>query len=744
MSTSSMRLDGAIRWATRELDVDPEVIKSRVIANYTSSMIEKNMNRVLLALALELTTAESPDWKIAASRFLLMDLYKKASENRGYSSFGYNGDYLSFLKEACEKKVYDSAIFDHYSEEEIVKASSFLNPEYDMSFDFAGMNMMVNRYLVQDRGEIFELPQEAFLTIALWLASREKRDRLSLVKDIYNALASREVSLATPILISLRRRGNLSSCFIVAVDDSLESILENIKAVGRISKNGGGVGVCLSRIRAAGASIKDTPGASGGVIPWIKIINDTAVAVNQLGKRAGSVTVALDVWHLDIFDFLELQTENGDQRMKSYDVFPQVVIPDLFMERVNLDAEWTLFDPHEIRTKFGVEIAELWGEEFESFYKKIELDETLTLKKRVKAKSLMKEMMKVTIETGMPYMFFKDTANRTNPNNHDGLVGCGNLCQESFTNFRPTKIRDPELNEVDSKVYQEGYDGLAHTCNLTSINLANVIEDKDIERVIRLIVRILDNTIDLTTTPIGESTLHNKRYRTIGLGSLGLADHLAYKRIKYVEAADEVDAIFEKIAYWSVDESVNLAIERGSYPLFKGSQWHKGVMFGKDSDWFKKNSKLSSKWLKLIDKTQKNGIRNSQILAIAPNTSSSLVQGCSPSILPVYSKFYIDKNSKGAMPICPPYIKERFWYYMEYKNVNMRDVVEVVSRIQKWTDQGISFEMLFNLNSGVTARDIYRTILDAWEKKCKTIYYIRTIQKDGSSIEKRECSSCAG
>ena len=265
-----------------------------------------------------------------------------------------------------------------------------------MSFDFAGMNMMVNRYLVQDRGEIFELPQEAFLTIALWLASREKRDRLSLVKDIYNALASREVSLATPILISLRRRGNLSSCFIVAVDDSLESILENIKAVGRISKNGGGVGVCLSRIRAAGASIKDTPGASGGVIPWIKIINDTAVAVNQLGKRAGSVTVALDVWHLDIFDFLELQTENGDQRMKSYDVFPQVVIPDLFMERVNLDAEWTLFDPHEIRTKFGVEIAELWGEEFESFYKKIELVKMIFL---LKMKDLLKWLWLLCLET---------------------------------------------------------------------------------------------------------------------------------------------------------------------------------------------------------------------------------------------------------------------------------------------------------------------------------------------------------
>lgn len=746
LSTSSLKLDGAINWATRNLDVDKKLLKDKVSSMYNQEMIDKEMDKILLASSLELTTAQDPDWKIVASRCLLMEIYKEAGKNRGYSSFGYSGDYLSFLKLACDKGFYDSSIFDYYTEEELRKASNFLNPEYDAGFDFAGMNMMVNRYLIRERGKIFELPQEAFLTMALWLASREdKNNRLNFAKDVYEALARREMSLATPILINLRRKkGNLSSCFIASIDDSLESILHNVTCSGRISKNGGGIGLHIGRVRSSGAEIAQNPGASGGVIPWIKIINDTAVAVNQLGKRAGAVTVALDIWHLDIENFLELQTENGDPRLKAYDIFPQVVIPDLFMKRVNSGGDWTLFDPSEIRSKFGVELSEIWGKEFEDFYTKLESSEEVKLKKTINAKKLMKEIMKTTIETGMPYMFFKDSANENNPNQHDGFIACGNLCQESFSNFRPTKMKKPQLNELDGKIYQEGDQGLAHTCNLTSINLSNTLEDKDLERISRLSVRILDNTIELTAPPIGESKLHNNRYRTIGVGALGLADHLAYKKIKYAESAEDVDALFEKIAYYCVSESCKLAKERGKYEVFEGSEWSKGIMFGKDKKWFSKNSQMAEEWTSLIDDVMEHGIRNSQILSVAPNTSSSLVQGCTASILPTYSKFHIDKNSKGAMPICPTYLKDRFWYYTEYKHSNQRDVVEVVSRIQKWVDQGISFEMVFNLNNNLTAKDMFQAIMDAWQKKCKTIYYIRTIQKDGASIDKRECVSCAG
>jgi ribonucleoside-diphosphate reductase alpha chain len=742
--SNSLKLDGAISWATRGLDVDSELLKNRISSTYSQEMIDREMTNILMSASVELTTAQTPDWRIAASRFLLMSIYKQAASTRGYSSFGYCGDYFSFLKRACEKGLYDSSIFDFYTEEELIKASDFLNPEYDLSFDYAGVNMMVNRYLVTEQNNIFELPQEAFLTISLWLASREKSNRLSIAHEIYKALASREISLATPILINLRRvKGNLSSCFITAIDDSLESILHNIRCVGRISKNGGGVGINLSRIRSSGATIANSPGASGGVIPWIRIINDTAVAVNQLGKRAGAVTVALDVWHRDIFQFLELQTENGDPRQKAFDVFPQIVVPDLFMSRVEKDLEWTLFDPHEIRTKFNIELAELWGKDFERVYEELEEKDNIKLRKSIKAKDLIKEVMKVAVETGMPYMFFKDSANINNPNQHDGYIGSGNLCQESFSNFRPTKVSSEERNLLENKIYQDGRDGLAHTCNLASINLANIKDEDNLKRICKIITRLLDNTIDLTTTPIGESVFHNHRYRTIGVGAMGLADYLAFNNVKYTESADMVDLLFEKISMFVVEESILLAKERGAYPKFQGSEWSKGIVFGKDMDWLKKNSTLSKEWSPVIDDLKKYGIRNSQLLAIAPNTSSSLLQGCTASILPTYSKFYIDKNSRGAMPICPPFLKDKFWYYVEYKNVNQRDVVEVVSRIQKWVDQGISFEMLFNLNLGITAKDMFDSIMDAWKKRCKTIYYIRTIQKDGSSIDKRECVSCA-
>lgn len=734
-----------VDWALRGLDLNKDTIIEKVSSMYSKEMLDTNTNPILIAAAIELTTVKEPNWKIAAARFLVKDLYRQASENRAYDSNLSYDNYFKFLKLACEKGLYNKDIFDLYSEDELKVASTFIKPEYDLEFDYAGMNLLAQRYLLNDRGKVFELPQEAFLTIALWLASSEKSNRLEFAKKVYEAIASRKISLATPILINLRRtQGNLSSCFISAMDDSLESILYNVETVGKISKNGGGVGVNISRVRATGATISNNPGASGGVIPWIKIINDTAVAVNQLGKRAGAVTVALDVWHLDIESFLELQTENGDQRKKAYDIFPQVVIPDLFMKRVNFDMQWTLFDPYEIRAKFGIELAELWGEKFEEFYLKIEKDENIELKKVIRAKDLMKSIMKSTIETGMPYMFFKDTANRTNPNQHDGLIGSGNLCQESFSNFKPSKVSKQEVSKETGQIIQKIEGGYTHTCNLTSINLGIVLDKEELKEICKLVVRVLDNTIDLTTTPIGESYFHNNRYRTIGVGALGLADYLAYYELMYNKAANEVDKLFEFITYNCIKESVKLAKERGKYSQFEGSEWSKGIILGKDKKWFEKNSDMSEEWSNLIDEMRENGIRNSQIMAIAPNTSTALLQGCTPSILPVYNKFFIDKNSKGAVPICPIYIKDKFWYYAENKNLNQKEVVEVVSRIQKWIDQGISFEMVFNLNHGITAKDMYETYFEAWAKGCKTIYYIRTIQQDSSEAAKREeCVSCA-
>jgi len=733
----------AAKWACKNLPLSYLELESHIDSIYRERISTVDIQKSLIDIAIRLTTVEQPEWRVVAARLLIMELYKEVAHHRNYESFGY-GDYSEFLKEAVKKGLYDGKIFEFYTEHEIVEAGKNINPEFDLDFDFAGANIMINRYLIKDGHNAFELPQQLFMTIALWLASKEEREkRMEFVISTYELIAGKAISLATPILLNLRRNeGNLSSCFISAIDDSLDSIFYNIDTVAQISKNGGGVGVNLSRIRAKGSEIKGVPGASGGIIPWIKILNDTAVAVNQLGKRAGAVTTALDIWHLDLEDFLELRTETGDQRKKAYDIFPQLVIPDIFMKRVKSNEFWTLFDPREVLLKYQINLAELWGEKFEKHYKALENDDNLKLKKSISAKNLFKQIMKMTIETGMPYLFFKDTVNSKNPNKHSGMIGNGNLCQESFSNFHPTQKEKTTV--TNGKIISESKSGLVHSCNLVSINLATTLDEVALEKACFYAVRILDNTIDLTMSPVPESNLHNKMYRAIGVGTMGLADYLAKNGYVYDGSAEIVDKLFEKIAFHTISASVELAKERGAYEMFKGSEWEQGVVFGRSELWYKNHSAFPEKWEKLIGSLKTNGIRNGQLLAIAPNTSSALLQGCSPSVLPIYSKFHVDKNANGTVPICPPFIKENFWHYKENKNISQIKVVKVIAAIQKWVDQGISFELLYNLNNNIKAKEIYDTLLSAWESGCKTIYYTRTIQKNSNIMnEKEECVSCA-
>lgn len=580
------------------------------------------------------------------------------------------------------------------------------------------------------------------MCIAMLLAINEE-NRVLVAKSFYNALSLKKISLATPILANLRvPNGNLSSCFITAMDDNIESIFYNIDTIAKISKNGGGAGLNISRIRAKNSMVNGYHNASGGVIPWIKIINDTAVAVNQQGRRAGAVTVALDSWHLDIESFLELQTENGDQRGKAYDIYPQVVVSDLFMERVEKNLEWTLLDPYEIRMKYGVELCELYGEEFEEKYLEIEKDRDITLKKVVKARELFKEIMKTQIETGMPYIFFKDRANLMNHNNHVGMIGNGNLCMESFSNFSPSRDFKEDIDE-NSGVRKVNL-GEVHTCNLVSLNLAE-IEREELEKNVSIAVRILDNTIDLTKTPIKESDKHNKNYRAIGVGTMGLADYLAREYMIYEESILEIDELFEEIALYSLKSSALLAKERGSYPMFKGSQWDRGVFFQKYEKWYLENSKYSQKWKEVFELVKEYGIRNGELTAVAPNTSTSLLMGSTASVNPTFSRFYIEKNQKGAVPRVVKYLKDRSWFYPEFKNVDPQTYVKIMGRIGKWTTQGVSMELIFDLNKNIRAKDIYDTLMTAWKEGCKSVYYIRTIQKSTNIMnEKEECESCSG
>ncbi|NGX34542.1 MAG: Ribonucleoside-diphosphate reductase 1 subunit alpha [Candidatus Anoxychlamydiales bacterium] len=704
-----------IAWAIDGLNINPLKLEASIDIIFKDKITTSDIQENLIYHCLSLTSVNEPDFRIASGRLFMMNRWKDTQRNRGYKY----SEFAKHIETMVLKKRYDEKILKLYSKEELDKASKWLNQKRDLDYDYAAVVMITKRYLLED-----ELLQEAYLTIALLLASTEKKSlRLNQAKIFYEMLSKRKLSLATPILLNLRRiKPNLSSCFIIVMDDDIDSIFATVTQVAKISKNGGGVGINLSKIRAQGSYVAGNKNASGGVVPWIRILNDTAIAVNQMGKRAGAATISLDIWHLDIEGFLELQTENGDQRRKAYDIFPQVIIPDLFMNFLKSNKTWVLFDPYEVKTILKIDLSSIWGKDFEKAYQKcIEAyqDNKLKLVKEINSKELFKQIMKTQIETGMPYLFFKDTANRDNPNSHVGYIPAGNLCMESFSNVK--------ANEE------------MHTCNLVSLNLAN-IEDHELKDVCGIAVRILDNTIDLTTNPDKQSKFHNDKYRTIGIGSMGLADYLAKNELQYEASIGIVSYLFEKIALYSIEASIDLAKERGPYEAYKNSLWDTQ----KRIDGYIKKSSSKEKWRILQEKLKKYGIRNSQLLAIAPNTSSALLQGCTPSVLPVFSKFYFDKNAKGALPICPPFIKERFWYYKEYKHMDLKAVNSVISEIQKWTDTGISYELIFNLNmEKINAKYIYECLIDAWEKKIKTIYYVRTIQKDGSSIDKNECVSCA-
>ena len=720
------KIRAVVEWATEGQNVNPITLEAGLTTRLRNGVTTRDIQDNLIDCALGMCSPDEPAWRYVAGRLHIWSLWKDIKVSRG---FGYN-DYSRAVKLHLKAERYDRAILK-YSEVELAEAGSWIKEDWDKDYDYAGAVLLTKRYLLSD-----ELPQEAYLTCALLLAVNEKPEvRLSIARAFYEAIAQRKISLATPILANLRiPGGSLSSCFIIAMDDNLESIFEEITNAARISKNGGGVGVNVSRIRATGSWVMGKENASGGVIPWIKLLNDTAIAVNQGGRRAGAVTIGLDIWHLDVPEFLEMQAENGDRRRKAYDVFPQLVIADEFMRRVEAKEIWTLIDPYEVKEQLGIELASLWGDDFTTAYAQIEAEvgKKIKLYKQVDARELFKHIMRSQVETGMPYLAFKDTINRANPNKHAGYIPGVNLCCESFSNVSP------------------GVE--AHCCNLVSLNLAN-IDRADIAEVASLAVRILDNTIDLTSPPFQDSKTHNDKYRTIGVGCMGLADWLAKRHLNY-QSLTEISQLFEEVAYYCTHASMELAKERGAYAAFAGSEWSKGKLLGSKSlEEILPLSENKERWVQLSEDVRAYGIRNSHITAIAPNTSSSLVQGCTASILPAYSKFFYDKWAKGTVPIAPPFIEDCFWFYRENKSLDQKIVVKAVATMQQWIDTGISMELLFNLNQGVyfpeeperavKAKDIYETLVMAWKEGVKAVYYVRTVQKDDFKESSEGCAACA-
>lgn len=709
------------------------VFKHRIANNITT----QDILEFLKLSCVDLLSIKNIYWQLVAGRLYTIQLYKKAAINRKipYDSHYSSSSFLSLVTDYIKKGYYYSDFKKYYTNEDIKKAATFINKDRDFDYTYSTVLSFDKRYLNNPYKEVHELPQEMYLAIALFLAIPEKKDkRLEIVQSIYEVTSSQQLSLPTPILTNARTNNHqLASCFKLNVDDNLRSIYHSIDEIAQVSKSGGGVGIYFGNIRSKGAEIRNVDNASGGVVPWIKVINDTSVAVSQLGTRKSSVSPTLDIWHRDILDFLNLQTETGDIRSKAFDVFPAISVPDLFMKRVENNAQWTLFCPHEIEKVTGRRLQDNFDLKFDKFYIQCEQNISIKLKTVVAAKELFKCFLKTVVETGMPYVFFRDTVNRLNPNSHAGNIYSTQLCTEicqntSSSQFISETINEKEVIELRHKA------GDAVVCNLASINIAKVNKTKQIKRVISIALRVLDNAINLNHYPIKEAEITAQKYRSIGLGFMGLAEYLACNHYAYdsPEAIAKVDALFEEYALLTLDASCNLAQERGQYPLYKGSQWEKGILFGRDISWYKNSSLQPRKWIRLFKKIEQHGLRFSYHIAPAPNSSTSNIVGTTPGLLPIYKKFYVETNALAPIVTVAPHLsQDNFWYYKEYSKMNMKDVIKMIATIYKWVDQSISFEWMINPQN-MSPKELYDLYLDAWKAGIKTIYYLRSMSGDAS------------
>ncbi|HBL6234521.1 TPA: ribonucleoside-diphosphate reductase subunit alpha, partial [Listeria monocytogenes] len=628
----------------------------------------------------------------------------------------------------------------NYSKEDLIAAGKLIDPEKDKLFTYNGLYLLATRYLATDsERNVYELPQERWLTIALYLMQNEpKEKRMKLVEEAYWALSNLYMTVATPTLANAGKvGGQLSSCFIDTVDDSLQGIYDSNTDVARVSKHGGGVGAYLGYVRSTGAAIRGVKGASGGVIPWIKQLNNTAVSVDQLGQRKGAIAVYLDVFHKDIESFLDLRLNNGDQRLRAHDVFTAVCIPDIFMEAVERRGEWYLFDPHEVKAKKGWYLQDFYDESkgegtFREKYEELVADETIS-KKIVKAIDIMKRIMMSQLETGNPFMFYRDEVNRMNPNKHEGMVYSSNLCTEIMQNMSPTKMIQEIISGDQIVITKQAGDFVV--CNLSSVNLgrAVVAEEGTLERLIEVEVRMLDNVIDLNELPVPQATITNQKYRSIGLGTFGWHHLLALKNIAWdsEEAEKYADELYEQINYLAIRASNKLAQEKGAYKVFKGSDWNTG-------EYFARRNYNSPEWQELAKEVAEKGLRNAYLVAVAPNMSTAQIAGSTASIDPIYSAFYYEEKKDYRRPVIAPDLNLSTYPYYEkgaYK-VDQFASVRQNGRRQRHVDQSLSFN--FYVPSGIKASKLLELHMTAWNEGLKTTYYVRS-----NDIDVEECEWCS-
>ncbi|MCW0369543.1 ribonucleoside-diphosphate reductase subunit alpha [Xanthomonas sacchari] len=729
-----------------QLDVSDYERKAFAFIEKKESLSADDMVDYLIREAESRVDIATPEWEYFAARLYLDRLYKRASKNRFYDAGEKYGSYVGLQESLADRGVYSIDILKNYSKDELAEAGRMIDQERDKLFAYNGLYLLATRYLATDNSrKVYELPQERWLTIALYLMQDEKprERRMQLVGEAYWALSNLYMTVATPTLANAGKiGGQLSSCFIDTVDDSLQGIYDSNTDVARVSKHGGGVGAYLGYVRSSGSAIRGVKNSSGGVVPWIKQLNNTAVSVDQLGQRKGAIAVYLDIWHRDIEAFLDLRLNNGDQRLRAHDVFTAVCVPDIFMEAVERRGEWYLFDPHEVKEVKGWYLQDFFDEKrgegsFRAKYEEVVADERIG-RKVVKAIDMFKRIMVSQLETGNPFMFYRDEVNRMNPNKHQGMVYSSNLCTEILQNMSPTRVIQEMISGDQIVTTKQAGDFVV--CNLSSVNLGRAVTAQPdllspdiLERLIRVQVRMLDNVIDLNELPVPQATITNQKYRAIGLGTFGWHHLLAQKGIDWNSPDAEAysDSLYERINYLTIQASLALAKEKGAYKVFKGSDWQNG-------EYFSKRGYDSAEWQELAAQVSVHGVRNAWMVAVAPNMSTAQIAGSTASIDPIYSAFYYEEKKDFRRPVVAPGLTVDTYPYYEkgaYK-VDQFASVRQNARRQRHVDQSISFN--FYVPSGIRASTLLDLHMTAWKEGLKTTYYVRS-----NDIDISECEWCS-
>lgn len=786
-----------------ELEVDAQL-------QFREGMTSAEIQQTLWSTAKDKIDIDVPNWTFVSARLFIEDLYHvvgKTLKSEKGNPYGKLVDYMTY-GEKNEKIIPGLKDLFHLEDldNEIFKNVDFELGYHtrDLQFNFLGVKTLYDRYLLKNReGVPFELPQHMFMAICMFIAQDETNidsvdnkeeilAKYSSQEDIekavrtfwalkfYDMVSKFEVMLATPTLSNARTlRHQLSSCYIGSSPDNIEGIFDSYKEKALLSKYGGGIGWDWHNIRGASSFIAGHKGAAGGLVPFLKIENDLAIAVDQLGTRKGAIAVYVEPWHYDIIDILDLKKNSGEERRRAHDIFPAMWIPDLFMDRVINDEMWTIFSSDDVG-----DLHSLYEVAFKKAYEELE-NNPLIRKEQYKAKDLWKKMLTSYFETGTPFLTFKDAANRANPNSHAGTIYSSNLCTEIFQNTSAnhyrTKIEfndgtfvifeEEELVTLDNGIVKKAkhitaldklhgkriyivekdcVEGKTAVCNLASVNLSKIKTKEDMARVVPVAIRALDNVIDLNFYPNKKTKDTNLKSRAVGLGVMGEAQMLAEEGISYgtQEHFEKINKVMEYFSFYAIVSSAKLGLEKGSYPDFEGSNWSKGIMpfdhanndvnalttGEEDCDWF------------YVRELSKKSMRNGYLMAIAPTSSISILVGTSQAIEPIYKRKWFEENLSGLIPVTAPNLSPDTWaHYVPAYELDQTLLVKAAAIRQKWIDQGQSLNIFMTLDkaSGKVLNDIY---VLAWKLGLKSTYYLRSespeAKKEAGFDRSQECEGC--